>query len=137
MVIQPPDKDKSSAEEQSAQEAVPRITCEELKRMMDEGVDLVVVDTRWEGSYKRGPRIKGAVNIPGAAMPPMTEQIIEIKLMALPWDKTIVFYCDCADDSESTMLALKLIETGFDAEKVKVLTKAWPRWVEMGYPVDK
>ena len=119
-----------------AGEVVPRITCEELKQMMDDGVELAVVDTRWEGAFKRGPHIKGAVNIPGAALPPMNDQIIEIKLMALPWDKTIVFYCDCQDDSESTELALKLIGTGFDADKVKVLTDAWPRWQELGYPTE-
>jgi rhodanese-related sulfurtransferase len=131
-VTYPPDEEKTPSEA-----AVPRITCEELKQMMDEGVDLVVVDTRWEGAYKREPHIKGAVNIPGTILPPMTEQIIEIKLMALPWDKTIIFYCDCLDDSESIELALKLIETGFDADKVKVLTNAWPRWRELGYPTEK
>ena len=127
-MTQPLDKEKA---------AVSLITCEELKQMMDEGADLVLVDTRLESSYKRDPRIKGAINIPDTALTPMTEQVIEIKLMELAWEKTIVFYCDCSDDSGSTFLAEKLIGTGFDADKVKVLTGGLPRWLELGYPTEK
>lgn len=123
-------------EPQSAQVAVPLITCEELKKMMDEGADLVLVDTRLESNYKRDPHITGAINVPDTALPPMTEQVIEIKLMALPWDQTIVFYCDCSDDSGSTYMAQKLIGIGFDVENVKVLTGGLPRWLELGYPTE-
>jgi len=122
---------------QSDQTAVPLITCEELKKMMDEGIDLVLVDTRLESSYKRDPHIRGAINIPDAALPPMTEQIIDIKLMELPWDQTIVFYCDCSDDSGSIYLAQKLIGTGYDVDNVRVLTGGLIRWLEMGYPTEK
>ena len=80
-----------NAKEQLAHLEVPQITCEELKHLMDEGADLVIVDTRWEGSYKM-EHIKGAINIPDTPIPPVTQQIIDIKLMALPWDKTIIFY---------------------------------------------
>jgi len=81
------------AEEKLAHPEVPRITCEELKQLMDKGVDLALVDTRFETSFKRG-HIKRAINIPDTPLPPFTEEIIEMKLMMLPRDKLIVLYCD-------------------------------------------
>ena len=123
-------------EEHTDQSPVSLITCDELKKMMDEGTETVLVDTRLESSYKRNPHIRGAVNIPDTVLPPMTEQILQIKLMELPWDQTVVFYCDCSDDSGSIYLAQKLLETGFDADNVKVLSGGLERWLEMGHPTE-
>jgi rhodanese-related sulfurtransferase len=119
------------------QSTVPMITCEELKKMMDEGADLVLVDTRLESGFQRDPHIPGAINIPDTTLPPMTEMTIEAKLMSLPWDQTVVFYCDCSDESGSIYLAEKLINTGFDAENVRVLAGGLIRWLELGYPTEK
>ena len=66
----------------------------------------------------------------------MTEQTIEAKLMGLPWNQSIIFYCDCSDDSGSMYLAQKLIDTGFDADNVKVLTGGLIRWRELDYPTE-
>lgn len=68
---------------------VPRITCEELKALMDEGTDLVLVDTRIDFSFE-SEHIQGAINIPDT----LTEEMIEAKLLELPKDKLIVLYCD-------------------------------------------
>ena len=84
---------KGSPVEKLAYPEVPRITCEELKQLMDKGVDLVLVDTRLESNFKRG-HLKGAINIPDIPPPPVTEEMIKEKLMMLPRDKLIVFYCD-------------------------------------------
>jgi hypothetical protein len=72
---------------------IPRITCEELKQLMDEGADLVLVDTRFDFSFKAG-HLPGAINIPGSALPPVTEEELEAQREQLPWDKLIVLYCD-------------------------------------------
>ncbi len=72
---------------------IPRITCEELKQLIDKEDDFVLVDTRAEISFK-GEHLKGAINIPGTPVPPLTEQMIKTKLSMLPGDKLIVFYCD-------------------------------------------
>jgi rhodanese-related sulfurtransferase len=127
------DKEKLPSKEPIVHPEISRITCEELKQWMEEGVSLTLVDTRWEGSFRR-ERIKGAVNIPDAPLPPVTEEIVAIKLESLPRNKPAIFYCDCQDDAGSAGLALKLIETGFDAARVKVLSKGWQRWLELGYP---
>jgi hypothetical protein len=72
---------------------IPRISCEELKQLMDSGADLVVVDTRMDISFMSG-HLPRAINIPGSAIPPLTEEIIEARYMQLPKDKLIVLYCD-------------------------------------------
>lgn len=72
---------------------IPRITCEELKQAMDEGVGLVLVDTRIDFSFKE-EHIPGAINIPDTPLPPLTEEMITAKLLMLPRDKLIALYCD-------------------------------------------
>ncbi len=81
-----------SAEELAAQDFVlpelPRITCEQLKQMMDNGEPLVVVDTRIEFFFNMG-RLPQSINIP---MHPEDEQTASF--LALPKDKPVIFYCD-------------------------------------------
>jgi hypothetical protein len=72
---------------------LPRVTCEELKQAMDDGLDLVLVDTRMDLSFNDG-HIPGALNIPDTPLPPLTEAMVMAKLMALPMDKLIFLYCD-------------------------------------------
>ena len=69
---------------------VARITAEELKKLIDQKADIVIVDTRDSLSYETG-HIPGAVNIyydPNGD--PMNR---EMTLVALPADKLIVLYC--------------------------------------------
>lgn len=70
---------------------VPRITCEELKQLIDKGEKLVVVDTRGSGSYDT-EHIKGAINISYDPSGDPMER--EMTLTALPMDKLTVLYCD-------------------------------------------
>ncbi len=78
---------------------IPRITCELLKQMMDRGDVLVLVDARAQWGFKGG-YLPGAINIPNELVPPalpeeMEEAPIELmKLMMLPKDKLVIFYCD-------------------------------------------
>ncbi len=60
------------------------ISTEQLERYLDEGRDMVLVDTRDEQSYARG-HIRGAVSIP-------FEQLMN-RLGELPRDRLLVFYC--------------------------------------------
>jgi len=67
---------------------LPRITCEQLKQMMDNGEPLVVVDTRIEFFFKMG-YIPQSVNIiywPDEENPE--------GFLTLPNDRPIIFYCD-------------------------------------------
>ena len=82
------------AEQGFALPEIPRITCEELKQMMDRGDDFVLVDTRSvEWGYDLG-HLPGAISIPNQPEPPYTEEWVTMKLEGLPTDKLIIFYCD-------------------------------------------
>ena len=69
---------------------VPRITAEELKHLMEENGEYILVDTRDSFSYNYG-HIKGAINIYyDSTGDPLSR---EMMLMALPMDKLIIIYC--------------------------------------------
>jgi len=81
---------KSQEEVKLAYPEVPRITCQELKKLMDEGVPLIIIDTTHENLYNRG-HIKGAVNI---YSDPFMNPIDRANfLSAIPEDRLIVIYC--------------------------------------------
>jgi rhodanese-related sulfurtransferase len=112
---------------------IPRVSAEELKKMIDAGKsDFVVVDVRDGGSYNAG-HIKGAINIYyDATANPQDRQLM---LMQLPMEKLIVTYCDCSDDASSGAIADELFKLGFEREKAKVLGGGSLRWVELKYPM--
>lgn len=61
-----------------------RVLTDELKNMLDGESDIVIVDTRSQGSYEAG-------HIPGAILMPYPEGI-KARAEELPLDKTIIFY---------------------------------------------
>ena len=106
---------------------IPRITPEELKKLMDEGADLVIVDTLYPYWYKKG-HIKGAINFPWQET--LREPI------DLPRDKLLVLYCDCACEETSADVAEQLVKN-WGYKNVKVLKGGWEEWVKLGYPTEK
>lgn len=106
---------------------VPRITVEELKKLMDDGADIVVVDTLYPYWYKRG-HIKGAINFPWA------ETIKEPTI--LPRNKLLALYCDCECEETSADVGEQLIKD-WGYTNVKVLKGGWVQWVKLGYPTEK
>ena len=111
---------------------IPRVKAEDLKQMVDQGGQFVVVDVRDSGSYDAG-HIKGAVNVYYDANADPTDR--QMMLIALPMDKLIITYCDCTDDASSANMANELYKMGFDKDKVKVLSGGSLRWVELKYPM--
>ena len=67
---------------------LPRMTCERLKQMIDDGEPLVVVDTRIEFFFNMG-HIPQSVNIIYWA-----EEEEPQGFFTLPKDRPIIFYCD-------------------------------------------
>ena len=69
---------------------LPRITAGELKELIDNKGNFILIDSRDSGSYSK-EHIKGAINIYfDPAGDPMTRQMT---LMALPMDRLIIVYC--------------------------------------------
>jgi rhodanese-related sulfurtransferase len=111
---------------------LPRISVEELKRIIDNGEDVVSLDVRDSYSYRVG-HIKGAINIYyDSTADPMERQMM---MLALPMDRLIVIYCDCTDDASSAYMAQELFRLGYDRDKVKILSGGSLRWVELDYPL--
>lgn len=113
---------------------VPRITCEDLKQLMDKGEKLVIIDTRASSSY-RAEHIKGAINIHYNPAGDPVER--GMTFTALPADRPLVIYCDCIDESDSSIMAQELKYQRYDIDDVRVLKLGFMRWKELGYPTEK
>src|SRR5512136_2284576 len=102
------------------------ITAEELKKLIDEGTNLVVVDTQDERTYPVR-HIKGAINFPWA---PVIREPIN-----LPRVKLLIIYCGCAGEEASKNVARQLMsDWGF--KQVKVLDGGFNRWLKLRYPTE-
>ncbi len=95
----------------------------ELKSLMDEESDeIVIVDTAAELIFE-DERIPGSVNFPW---------VHELSLpVTLPRDKTLVIYCACNDHEDSVDMAQKLGLVGY--LDVKVLEGGWFEWLDLGF----
>jgi rhodanese-related sulfurtransferase len=71
--------------------SVPRITCQELKHLIDSGERVVIIDTRESRAYTE-QHITGAVNIFYNPLGDPMDR--EIRLSALPTDALLTLYCD-------------------------------------------
>ncbi len=102
------------------------ITAKELKKLMDEGANLLVVDTQDERIY-HVKHIKGAINFPWA---PVIREPIN-----LPRSKLLIIYCGCAGEEASRNVARQLMSNwGF--KQIKVLDGGFSRWLRLGYPTE-
>jgi len=114
----------------SMQNDVPRISIQELKKMMDNGEKVTILDTQPKAIYKEG-HIKGAISLPWKS------QIALEDVFSLPGDVLIVTYCDCGPgEADSSSVASQLMQMGYD--DVRVLKDPSIRgWKEAGYPMEK
>ncbi len=110
-----------------ATDDIPRISVEELKRQMDEGADVVVVDTLYPYWYRKG-HIKGAINFPWA------ETLREPTVLSRT--RLLVLYCDCHCEETSADVAVQLARD-WGYKNIKVLKGGWVEWVKLGYPTEK
>jgi hypothetical protein len=74
----------AESQEIKSSSQVPRISAEELKERLDNGEEIVIVDSRGKSSYDR-KHIAGAIVDSSASA--------ESPLDSLPLDQEIVFYC--------------------------------------------
>jgi len=105
------------------------ISAEELKKLMESKVNILIVDVQPKVAYEAG-HIKGAINFPWAK---------EISgPVKLPRNKPLVVYCDCTHEEDSIDVATQLVERfDYNNNNVKVLTGGWSGWVKVGYATEK
>lgn len=98
------------------------ITADELKKKIDAGEDIFLIDVREEDEFKAG-HISGAINVP--------VKLIEKKMNTFPEDKEVIIYCrsskNCLEAAE------KLLQKGFT--KVKTMLGGIIVWEKRGFPL--
>jgi rhodanese-related sulfurtransferase len=106
----------------------PQVKPEELKKLIESGDQtILIVDVQPKGAYDLG-HVKGAVNFPWAPT---------IKSNGdLPKNKTLILYCDCAHEEDSTDVATQLNEK-YGYTNIKLLEGGWSKWRTEGYPMEK
>ena len=105
---------------------IARITPEELKRMLDGGVDTIVVDVRDRIDFDAEPAI-----IPGALH--LTTEELEARHKEIPREREIVLYCTCPSEETSARAALLLRQRGI--ERIRPLAGGYHGWRDRGYPM--
>jgi len=88
---------------------VDRITVEELKKLVDQGLDPVLVDARSVTAQLLEPAIPGALLFNGGEPIPA--------IAALPKDKHIIVYCSCPNDVSAAHVAKELHTHGYKRAK--------------------
>ena len=115
------------AQEEGASQSFSRIKCEELKKMIDsKTADILVVSNDPQESFEEG-HIPGAISFPWA-------DTLKVPV-ALPRNKTLILYCSCSHEEDSSDMAAKLARFGY--RNVKLLEGGFLKWSELKYPIEK
>jgi rhodanese-related sulfurtransferase len=114
------------AASQSAESQVPRITVEELKKLIADG-QVVVLDVRDVNAYNI-EHIKGSVSLP-------LNKISAGEYKDLPHDKRIVAYCSCGTEHTSAAASVLLEKAGF--KNVAALLGGTNAWKQSGGEMEK
>ena len=106
--------------------AVPRVSIDELKTLMEKNA-VVIVDVRDPVSYAGG-RIPGSVNVDYTQMTKMGKKFAGET-------RTIVTYCACANEMTAARAAVDLAALGVPG--AKALVGGWDEWVRRGEAIER
>jgi rhodanese-related sulfurtransferase len=106
--------------------AVPRISIDELKTLIEKNA-VVVVDVRDPVSYAAG-RIPGSVNVDYTQMTKMGKKFAGET-------RTIVTYCACANEMTAARAAVDLAAVGIPG--ARALVGGWDEWVRRGEAIER
>ena len=104
-----------------------RITVAELRQMIDEGQNLVIVDVRPKDVREQDGIIPGAVSAHPSDIDPIVRDF--------PRDSEIVVYCACPNEESAATAAKHLKRAGF--KRIRPLLGGIDAWVEAGEPVER
>ncbi len=105
-----------------------KISVEELKRRLDDGDAISVVDVRHPLALELDPEtIPGAINF--------TMEEIEHRHHEIPRDRDIVLYCTCPNEVSSARTAFLLKKKGI--HRVRPLEGGLDAWRERKFPVER
>ena len=104
-----------------------RLEPEDLKRQLDAGEPVYIVDLRHPLEFLPDP-----FTLPGAlhfSPDSLTERHHEI-----PRDRDIVLFCTCPSEATAAKTAMTLMKLGI--ERVRPLRGGYDEWKRLGYPLD-
>ena len=103
-----------------------RLEPTELKRMMDDGEAVFIVDLRHPLDYLPDPRtLPGALSLTPDKLMEHSERI--------PRDQEIVLFCTCPSEATAARMALALRKMGI--RQVRPLRGGYDEWKKLGYPL--
>jgi membrane protein DedA with SNARE-associated domain/rhodanese-related sulfurtransferase len=105
---------------------IARITPHELKRRMDRGESVIVIDLRSEFEWADG-RIPGSLTAVGDDVESLVSSIDHSQ-------SEVVLYCSCPNEISSARAALRLRRHG--VKRVRPLEGGFPVWKELGFPIE-
>jgi len=113
-----------------AGEEIPRISIKELKNMMDQEAEVIIIDVQPKAVYDKG-HIKGAVSIPWKS------QLLLEDVWSIPGGVPVVIYCACGPgESDSADIGRQLMKMGY-SDVMVLQHPAIEGWKDSGYPVEK
>ena len=107
--------------------AAARLEPEELKRMLDAGEEVFIVDLRHPLELLPDP-----FTLPGAQH--ISPEALAARQQEIPRDRDIVLYCTCPSEATSANTAMILHRLGI--ERVRPLRGGFDEWKRLGYPMD-
>jgi len=104
-----------------------RLEPEELKRLLDAGEPVFIVDLRHPLELLPDP-----FTLPGAQH--FTPEALAARIHEIPRDRDIVLYCTCPSEATAAKTAMTLHRLGID--RVRPLRGGYDEWKRLGYPMD-
>jgi len=104
-----------------------RLEPEELKRLLDAGESVFIVDLRHPLELVPDP-----YTLPGALH--LSPEALAQRMHEIPRDRDVVLYCTCPSEATAAKMAMALHKAG--VERVRPLRGGYDEWKRRGYPMD-
>ncbi len=104
-----------------------RLEPEELKRQLDSGEKVYIVDLRHPLELLPDPR-----TLPGALL--FSPESLAARHHEIPRDRDIVLFCTCPSEATAARTAMTLHKLGI--ERVRPLRGGFDEWKRLGFPLD-
>jgi membrane protein DedA with SNARE-associated domain/rhodanese-related sulfurtransferase len=108
--------------------AAARLDPEELKRWLDAGQPVFIVDLRHPLELLPDP-----YTLPGAVH--FSPDSLAARQSEIPRDRDVVLYCTCPSEATSAKTAMMLHKLG--VERVRPLRGGFDEWKRLGFPLDE
>lgn len=107
--------------------AASRLEPDELKRQLEAGEQVFIVDLRHPLELVPDPFV-----LPGAVH--FSPEALTARHLEIPRDRDVVLYCTCPSEATAARTALTLHKLGI--ERVRPLRGGFDEWKKLGYPLD-